>query len=128
MLAFAALRAKYADWPRARAEERFLRKVERVPLAGCWLWTGAVSVSEAGDVRPNMVIHGHRERAYRIAYELFIGPIPPGMLVCHSCDVSICVNPAHLFLGTHQDNQHDSARKGRAFDIGKWRKDNAKVL
>jgi hypothetical protein len=50
-----------------------------------------------------------------MAFELRHGfKIPDGMLVCHKCDNTKCVNPAHLFLGTNKDNAQDSIKKGRA--------------
>lgn len=50
---------------------------------------------------------------HRAAWWLAFGPIPHGMFVCHHCDNPPCVNPAHLFLGTNQDNVDDRNRKGR---------------
>jgi hypothetical protein len=57
---------------------------------------------------------GKMRKAYRVAYEVFVGPIPRGKFVRHTCDNPACINPAHLLPGTHADNMRDMAERGRA--------------
>lgn len=76
---------------------------------GCWIFTGAWNRDGYGSIR----YAGKTIGAHRIAYEAFIGPIPEGMSVLHSCDVRACVNPDHLWLGTQDDNVQDMIAKGR---------------
>jgi hypothetical protein len=78
---------------------------------GCWLWTACRDSDGYG----RFVYEGKVRQATHVAWRLEHGSLPPdGMLVCHSCDTPACVNPAHLFLGTHLDNRTDCVAKGRA--------------
>lgn len=83
-----------------------------VPGPGCWLWTGSNN-QRYGIV--SRLVNGKRRqmRAHRFAFELFVGPIPRGSVVCHKCDTPLCVNPDHLFVGTQADNLRDGILKGR---------------
>ena len=91
--------------------ERFESKVERIPESGCWIWVG--DAGRYGHVSFGTPPNQHRRAAHRVSYELFRGPIPEHLNVCHHCDVTLCVNPDHLFLGTQKDNVLDSVLKHR---------------
>jgi hypothetical protein len=78
----------------------------------CWLWKGGKDSDGYGSMRSE--VDGVKfDRAHRFSYAYFNGPIAKGLCVCHSCDNPSCVNPEHLFLGTHMDNQRDMIAKGR---------------
>lgn len=64
--------------------------------------------------RGRLIYQGRSQTAARVSWQIHAGPIPDNLHVLHECDVPRCVNPWHLFLGTHQDNMADKKRKGRA--------------
>lgn len=99
------MRAIRASKPKVSDAERFWPSVQK-RSEGCWLWTAGRIGNGYGIFRRKLV--------HRVSWTLTNGPIPEGMFVCHHCDTPLCVNPAHLFLGTHQDNMRDMRQKGRA--------------
>lgn len=105
--------------PAIKTESHFWEKVDKTPGHGpqgeCWLWTGRCDVYGYGHTRICSRLDRERDeaRTHRISYVLAYGAIPEGLQVLHTCDNPPCVNPAHLFLGTHADNMRDRSRKGR---------------
>jgi hypothetical protein len=85
--------------------------VDRGDPQGCWLWQGATN-GKPGYGKLHLA-DGKQELAHRYAYALWVGPIPDGLEVLHRCDVKLCCNPHHLFLGSQKDNVHDCRLKGR---------------
>lgn len=97
-----------------RDVERFWRKVDKRGPDDCWEWVGSLSVRDYG----RMKVCGKLVQAHRLSYEIANGAIPDGIFVCHKCDNPKCVNPSHLWLGTHRDNMQDARRKGRQYAPG----------
>ena len=78
-------------------------------VTGCFLWTGPT----CAEGRYGRVVGFPKlKMAHRLSYELEYGEIQDGLYVCHKCDVKLCVNPDHFFLGTHTDNIRDALSKG----------------
>jgi hypothetical protein len=88
---------------------------ENLDFDSCWIWHGSKAGIGYGTIKypPCKQCYAHR-----FSYQLFNGPIPNGLDVCHSCDNPLCVNPAHLWAGTAKDNTHDSIKKGRFKPFG----------
>lgn len=97
--------------------EALVKKFDRLsipePNTGCWLWLG----EWAWERHYGLVGlgQGRTLRAHRVAFELWNGPIPNGHEVCHRCDTPPCVNPQHLFTGTHTLNMRDMMAKKRGW-------------
>ncbi len=84
---------------------------------GCWEWTGAKS---GGDGREKFKygyirINGKSKRVHRVLYKLINKTDLKNQLLCHRCDNPLCVNPEHLFVGTHKDNSDDMFSKKRDY-------------
>jgi hypothetical protein len=96
------------DYPTLRERpDRFWAKVDTTG-DGCWPWLGCLSTAGYGRA-------GKRGYAHRLAYEFAYGPIPAGLEIRHACDNPPCCNPAHLLVGTREDNAHDMVVRGRHY-------------
>lgn len=91
-----------------RFQERF-EQIAPDDEDACWEWPGARNSDGYGVVR----VGGALKLAHRIAHEIYVGPIPRGLEILHSCDNPACVNYRHLTPGTHRQNMIDAASRGR---------------
>ena len=93
-----------SDWT-----DRFWSHVDRKTADECWPWIGSRNSKQYG-----LFWTGERfKMGHRLSYELEVGPIPEGRMVCHSCDNPPCCNPNHLWIGDASSNRLDAMSKGR---------------
>lgn len=96
-------------------EDQLLARVEPEPNSGCWIWIGARHHFGHGSIRREQ----RSRRAHRVSWEIYRGEIAVGLCVLHKCDNPPCVNPDHLYLGTHLDNARDrESRRRRSMPRG----------
>ena len=111
-----AARSPPKERPKSQRKRRLLLEDRLVlhsmsePNSGCLLWLGKIH-NTSGYAQVWSL--GRHRNASRVAYEVWVGPIPDGKMVCHHCDNPICINPDHLYAGTAQDNHDDMVRRGR---------------
>lgn len=84
---------------------------EKIPIAGCWIWTKAThkfghGIATRNDTKKSGLAH-------RESYKYYVGDIPNTTQINHSCDNPSCINPSHLYLGTQKDNMLDVSSRGR---------------
>lgn len=102
---------------------RVAEKTAKNAETGCWEWTGCKDKCGYGRInRDGKLVRLHRE-----AWKDVHGPIPQGKEICHRCDNPSCINPDHLFAGTHTENMRDMVKKGRCGDFRGEKSSTAKL-
>lgn len=94
---------------------RFFKYAAIGGMSQCWMWKGAVDKDGYGRLQSE----NKTLKAHRVSFEISKGKIPEGKIVCHKCDIPGCVNPLHLYAGTHKSNVRDCMTRGRHKAVGK---------
>lgn len=114
----------------AKSPEDYLHQRSREQMDNsCIVWSGGRDKDGYGQVQSSsMAKKLGVTRAHQMAYIAWVGPIPPGAIICHTCDNPPCINPEHLYAGTWQSNMDDCIRRGRYRSGATKKKDHAAVL
>jgi hypothetical protein len=97
---------------REQVKSKLLSKIIVDEDTNCWLWQGAISGNNYGIMRAD----GIASSVHRLSWEAHNGLIPVGLSVLHKCDNKKCINPDHLYLGTHLDNSRDTTERKQSFN------------
>lgn len=103
---FSEKRNRYFD--RTDPNERFWKYVQKTET--CWIWSGGKTTGGYGKFNPT-----HKsgwEKSHRFSWTLHFGEIPEGKVVCHKCNMKLCVRPDHLYVATSRENTLDAMRDG----------------
>lgn len=111
---------------------QYLLEKRVIKRKGCWGWKGILTKWGYGDMSIGGRNNAKHHNAHRISWMIYKGDIPKGLFVLHRCDVRVCCNPSHLFLGTPKDNMHDMIKKKRSNflkgDDCPWSKVNSTIV
>lgn len=106
---------------RERIRAKVMKRVRKDPETGCWNWTGPTSGNGRGGGYPRMHLDGQTMAVHIVMYAVEYGPVPGKKQIDHRCRNRLCVNPAHLEMVTHRENQRRRARARKG--VGRLRED-----